>query len=45
MTENSSVPGPRRDLAMHNDWFVSGWVQGTGTYPYPSGGWFQSPPY
>lgn len=25
MTENPSVPGPRRDLAMHNDWFVSGW--------------------
>jgi hypothetical protein len=25
MTENASVPGPRRDLAMHNDWFASGW--------------------
>ncbi|GAA3387016.1 DUF6042 family protein [Streptomyces roseoviridis] len=25
MTENPSVPGPRRDLAMHNDWWVSGW--------------------
>lgn len=25
MTENPRVPGPRRDLAMHNDWFVSGW--------------------
>ncbi|MEU0626400.1 DUF6042 family protein [Streptomyces sp. NPDC005989] len=25
MTENPSVPGPRRDMAMHNDWFVSGW--------------------
>ncbi|MFE7116805.1 DUF6042 family protein [Streptomyces sp. NPDC057654] len=25
MTENSSVPGPRRDMAMHNDWWVSGW--------------------
>ncbi|MEW2527974.1 DUF6042 family protein [Streptomyces sp. NPDC047071] len=25
MTENPSVPGPRRDLAMHDDWFASGW--------------------
>ncbi|MFJ4922970.1 DUF6042 family protein [Streptomyces sp. NPDC088725] len=25
MTENPSARGPRRDLAMHNDWFVSGW--------------------
>ncbi|QCX73847.1 hypothetical protein C9F11_00720 [Streptomyces sp. YIM 121038] len=25
MTDNPSVPGPRRDLAMHNDWFASGW--------------------
>ncbi|MGA5045266.1 DUF6042 family protein [Streptomyces arboris] len=25
MTDSSTVPGPRRDLAMHNDWFVSGW--------------------
>ncbi|GAA2065025.1 hypothetical protein GCM10009801_10010 [Streptomyces albiaxialis] len=25
MTENPSVPGPPRDLAMHNDWWVSGW--------------------
>ncbi|MFD4955194.1 DUF6042 family protein [Streptomyces sp. NPDC058451] len=25
MTENASVPGPRRDMAMHNDWWVSGW--------------------
>ncbi|WUS95164.1 hypothetical protein OHA46_00030 [Streptomyces sp. NBC_00708] len=25
MTENPSVPGPRRDLAMHNDWWASGW--------------------
>lgn len=25
MTEKGSVPGPRRDLAMHNDWWVSGW--------------------
>src|SRR3954469_13149607 len=25
MTENSSVPEPRRDLAMHNDWWASGW--------------------
>ncbi|MER5774147.1 DUF6042 family protein [Streptomyces sp. NPDC002039] len=25
MTENLSVPGPRRDLAMHNDWWASGW--------------------
>lgn len=25
MAENPSVPGPRRDMAMHNDWFVSGW--------------------
>ncbi|GAA4803215.1 DUF6042 family protein [Streptomyces ziwulingensis] len=25
MTEKASVPGPRRDLAMHNDWWVSGW--------------------
>ncbi|GGV70067.1 hypothetical protein GCM10010277_80630 [Streptomyces longisporoflavus] len=24
MTENPHVPGPRRDLAMHNDWSVSG---------------------
>ncbi|MYR74200.1 hypothetical protein GTW49_18435 [Streptomyces sp. SID4925] len=25
MMENPSVPGQRRDMAMHNDWFVSGW--------------------
>ncbi|MFJ3581713.1 DUF6042 family protein [Streptomyces sp. NPDC090127] len=25
MTEKASVPGSRRDLAMHNDWWVSGW--------------------
>ncbi|MEU1021294.1 DUF6042 family protein [Streptomyces sp. NPDC005904] len=25
MTEKASVPGPRRDLAMHNDWWASGW--------------------
>lgn len=25
MNENSSVPGPRRDMAMHNDWWASGW--------------------
>ncbi|MFK4150278.1 DUF6042 family protein [Streptomyces sp. NPDC004065] len=25
MTENPSVPGPRRDLAMHNDWWAAGW--------------------
>jgi hypothetical protein len=25
MTENASVPGPRRDVAMHNDWWASGW--------------------
>ncbi len=25
MTEKASVPGPRRDVAMHNDWWVSGW--------------------
>lgn len=25
MTENPSVPGPRRDMAMHNDWWASGW--------------------
>lgn len=25
MTENPSVPEPRRDLAMHNDWWASGW--------------------
>ncbi|MEU4068233.1 DUF6042 family protein [Streptomyces wedmorensis] len=25
MTENPSVPGPRRDMAMHNDWWTSGW--------------------
>ncbi|MEU5836331.1 DUF6042 family protein [Streptomyces diacarni] len=25
MTENPPVPGPRRDLAMHNDWWVAGW--------------------
>ncbi|MFI5802022.1 DUF6042 family protein [Streptomyces sp. NPDC051561] len=25
MTANPSVPGPRPDLAMHNDWFPSGW--------------------
>ncbi|MFC7220365.1 DUF6042 family protein [Streptomyces polyrhachis] len=25
MTEKASVPGPRRDMAMHNDWWVSGW--------------------
>ncbi|MEU5090582.1 DUF6042 family protein [Streptomyces sp. NPDC021356] len=23
--DNPSVPGPRRDLAMHNDWWASGW--------------------
>lgn len=25
MTDNPPVPGPRRDMAMHNDWWVSGW--------------------
>lgn len=25
MTENASVPGRGRDLAMHNDWWASGW--------------------
>ncbi|MEU4655006.1 DUF6042 family protein [Streptomyces sp. NPDC023723] len=25
MTERTSVSGPRRDLAMHNDWWVLGW--------------------
>jgi len=25
MNENSSVPGSRRDMAMHNDWWASGW--------------------
>ncbi|WP_318212202.1 DUF6042 family protein [Streptomyces sp. SJL17-1] len=25
MTENPSVPGSRRDMAMHNDWWASGW--------------------
>ncbi|GAA1331760.1 hypothetical protein GCM10009647_071910 [Streptomyces sanglieri] len=25
MIENASVPGPRRDMAMHNDWWASGW--------------------
>ncbi|MFE3145671.1 MULTISPECIES: DUF6042 family protein [unclassified Streptomyces] len=25
MTENASVPGSRRDMAMHNDWWPSGW--------------------
>ncbi|MEU4081271.1 hypothetical protein DEJ45_00100 [Streptomyces venezuelae] len=25
MTDNPPVPGPRRDVAMHNDWWVSGW--------------------
>ncbi|MFD5661022.1 DUF6042 family protein [Streptomyces hirsutus] len=25
MTENPPVPGPRRDMAMHNDWWASGW--------------------
>lgn len=25
MNENSSVPGPRRDMALHNDWWASGW--------------------
>jgi hypothetical protein len=25
MTENASVPGPGRDLAMHNDWWSAGW--------------------
>lgn len=25
MTDNPSVPGPRRDLAMHPDWWTSGW--------------------
>ncbi|WP_329460848.1 DUF6042 family protein [Streptomyces sp. NBC_01431] len=27
MTENASVPGSRRDLAMHNDWWPAGWEQ------------------
>ncbi|WP_432087547.1 DUF6042 family protein [Streptomyces sp. bgisy095] len=26
MTENPSVPGPRRDFAMHNGWWGSGWT-------------------
>ncbi|MFJ7209613.1 DUF6042 family protein [Streptomyces sp. NPDC098789] len=25
MPVNPSVPGPRRDIAMHNDWWASGW--------------------
>ncbi|WP_019356627.1 DUF6042 family protein [Streptomyces sp. AA1529] len=25
MTDNPPVPGPRRDMAMHNDWWASGW--------------------
>ncbi|WP_432108214.1 DUF6042 family protein [Streptomyces sp. AA1529] len=25
MTDNPPVPGPRSDMAMHNDWWVSGW--------------------
>ena len=25
MTENPLVPGPGRDLAMHNDWWAPGW--------------------
>ncbi|RVU15015.1 hypothetical protein EOT10_39990 [Streptomyces antnestii] len=25
MTDNPSVPAPRRDMAMHNDWWTSGW--------------------
>ncbi|MER5632859.1 hypothetical protein CP967_33650 [Streptomyces nitrosporeus] len=25
MTENPSVPGPRRDMAIHNGWWPSGW--------------------
>ncbi|MFI0813744.1 DUF6042 family protein [Streptomyces echinatus] len=25
MTENPSVPEPRRNLAVHNDWWASGW--------------------
>ncbi|MEV5491135.1 DUF6042 family protein [Streptomyces bobili] len=25
MSDNPSVPGPRRDMAMHNDWWASGW--------------------
>jgi hypothetical protein len=25
MTDDTSVPGPRRDLAMHNDWWNAGW--------------------
>ncbi|MFC8175232.1 DUF6042 family protein [Streptomyces sp. NPDC057325] len=25
MTEKAHVPGPRRDMAMHNDWWASGW--------------------
>ncbi|WP_097914178.1 DUF6042 family protein [Streptomyces sp. b84] len=25
MMENTAVPGQRRDMALHNDWFVSGW--------------------
>ncbi|MFF4174242.1 DUF6042 family protein [Streptomyces sp. NPDC001744] len=25
MTENPSVPGPRRDMAMHNGWWATGW--------------------
>lgn len=25
MTDNPLVPGPRRDMAMHNDWWASGW--------------------
>ncbi|MFG3529984.1 DUF6042 family protein [Streptomyces sp. NPDC047917] len=26
MTENASVPESRRDLAIHNDWWASGWA-------------------
>ncbi|MEU7384200.1 MULTISPECIES: hypothetical protein [unclassified Streptomyces] len=25
MSDNPSVPGPRRDMAMHNGWWASGW--------------------
>ncbi|GGV53153.1 DUF6042 family protein [Streptomyces spectabilis] len=25
MADNSSVPGQRRDMSMHNDWWASGW--------------------
>jgi hypothetical protein len=24
MTDNPRVPGPRRDMVMHNDWWASG---------------------